>query len=221
VSSIGLTNPRWLWPVTAGVALLCSGCQQPGGPSGSTRASSGKAVMLPLPRRDAVVHLAPLGPMPASEANMLRAELLKRFPLKVEVLPKVDIPQSAYDASRGQLVAQELIETLRRANAERLRDSRSVVIGLTLGDIYTRDTNWKFAFSISEGNIGVVSTLRMDPVAYGKPVDLDLTRTRLRKMVMKRIGQMVYNLPDSPSPRSFMYSPILSLDDLDNVTESL
>ena len=75
-----------------------------------------------------------------------------------------------------------------------------------------------FAFR-ADGHFAVVSSARMDPANWGERGDALRLRTRLRKMLSKNLGIMVYDLPQSRDRRSVLYGPILSLADLDSIGE--
>lgn len=59
----------------------------------------------------------------------------------------------------------------------------------------------------------------MDPRFFGQSEDNSLLLTRLKKMTSKNLGTIYYNLPQSKDPQSVLYSPVLSLDDLDRMGE--
>ena len=78
-----------------------------------------------------------------------------------------------------------------------------------------------FTFSLRsrDQRMAVVSYARMDPANLGDPPDDQLLMTRLRKMIAKNVGIIVYGLPPSRNPRSVLYGNILGVDDLDRMTE--
>ena len=53
----------------------------------------------------------------------------------------------------------------------------------------------------------------------GEPSDLNLSGTRLRKMVTKDIGILYYGLPQSQNPSSVLYNGIMGIEELDQVGE--
>jgi hypothetical protein len=53
----------------------------------------------------------------------------------------------------------------------------------------------------------------------GQPVDLNLSETRLRKMVTKDIGILYYGLPQNQNPKSVLYNGIMGIEELDQVGE--
>lgn len=103
-----------------------------------------------------------------------------------------------------------------------LRPVRSgpVLIGLTTEDMYMKRQPWRFTFSIrNPGGLAVVSRARMDPRLLGLTPDPGLRTRRLQKMVAKNIGALVFGHSLSGNPRSAMFDSILSVDDLDFMTE--
>ncbi len=96
----------------------------------------------------------------------------------------------------------------------------SILIGLTTGDMYTREKrDWKFIFAQNDDGDAVVSSARMDPSSSGGSPDPTLANLRLRKMVTKEIGVLYYHLPISRDNRSAMFGPIYSLEELDAMSE--
>ena len=59
----------------------------------------------------------------------------------------------------------------------------------------------------------------MDPENLGEVPDPGQLDRRLRKMVTKYIGYMYFRLPPSSNRNSIMYTPILGVDDLDEIGE--
>ena len=59
----------------------------------------------------------------------------------------------------------------------------------------------------------------MNPANFGEPANAELLHSRVRKMIMKNIGLLYYQLAQSDNPKSVLYSNILGLEELDNVSE--
>jgi predicted Zn-dependent protease len=134
------------------------------------------------------------------------------------VLVGVRPPARAYDGTRRQWIAQELAAKVRRVYPKKTAHG-SVVVGVTSGDMYVRGLTWRYAFGDrSSGNVAVIATERMDPAAYGLDRDEELFRSRLEKMLVRYIGFLVLGQSQSPDPYSVLRSSILSLDDLDVMT---
>jgi len=171
------------------------------------------------------VYFTTLGKLPSSTMDRLAAYYRDKYGLQIEVLPEVEMDREtfrgAFDASRRQLIGEELISVMRRHHPAQADDPDAILIGITRGDMYLRfrpDWGWAFAMR-REGRFAVVSTARMDPRNFGEPPDPELLQTRLQKVLSKQIGALVFHLPESQDKRSVMFSPILGLDDLDSIGE--
>lgn len=133
--------------------------------------------------------------------------------------PIVPDARSLNDA-RKQLIANELALSIRERFHEQLAAGDRTVIGVTGRDMYIRGMSWRFAMSYRmPPQIAVVSYFWMEPQAVGKAPDTEMTRSRLRKMVAKNIGLLVYHLPASTDPSSLLFRDILGVHELDNMVE--
>lgn len=165
------------------------------------------------------VSFVPLGSFPRSDAAKLAHYIEQRLGLRTSVVSRIALARSAFDRTRRQYVAEELIDVVAPLRAA--ASSQGVFIGLTVEDMYSRDRpDWRFAFSTRHpSGLAVVSRARMDPRLFGLAPDAALRIRRLRKMVLKNIGVLALGLPQSRNPRSALYDSILSGDDLDYMTE--
>jgi predicted Zn-dependent protease len=160
------------------------------------------------------VVLVPLGSFPKAEAAALARFVRAKAGVPTRVAARKSIPRSMFNRGRKQYVAEKLITLLSRPVGD-----RSVVIGLTLEDMYMTSLPYRFTFSI-RGPAGwaVVSRARMDPVALGLNADPALRMRRLQKMVLKSVGTLALGRRVSGNPRSVLFDGILSADDLDYMT---
>jgi len=166
------------------------------------------------------IYFAAVGEMRSVHLDALQAYYKQRYDLTVEILPPIGLEPVVVDERRRQLIAEELIEMLKRRYPEHARSPQSILIGITEGDMYIREVNWRFAFARRDGDrFAIVSSARMDPVSFGYLPDEELLQTRLRKMLSKNIGIMYYKLPQKSDRRSVMFGPILGIDDLDSMGE--
>ncbi|HET7874265.1 MAG TPA: hypothetical protein VFN71_01970 [Methylomirabilota bacterium] len=167
------------------------------------------------------VYLVPIGPPTPPFIEDLVQHYRDKYGIWIVVLPEVPLEPAVVDNRRGQVIAEEAIELIKRANPDQAADTGAVLIGLMTHDIYIRGfTRWRWAFALREdGRFAVVSTARMDPRFWGGRPDDALFQTRLRKMVTKNIGAMYFGLEPSRKRRSVMFGPILGLDDLDRIGE--
>ena len=184
------------------------------------------AAAVPLPAQKSptrTLHFVAIGSVQPGLVEHLVSYFDRAFDLKIEVLPAMSLDTLAVDERRGQAIADELIDTVRRRYARLALDPDARVIGITPRDMFivSMQKRWSFAFSLrgEDRRFAIVSYARMDPIAFGQPANEELLRSRLRKMVLKNIGVLYYDLPLSDDPRSVMYRNILGIDDLDRMTE--
>jgi predicted Zn-dependent protease len=163
------------------------------------------------------VDFVPLGKFPRGDANALARHVRRELGVRTDVRSPVAIPRSMFNGTRKQYVAQELITLLSRPAT-----SDTVVIGLTSEDMYSAAEAFRFTFSLrSPQGFAVVSRTRMDPRELGLTPDPALRMRRLQKMVLKNIQSLAFDRPLSANPRSVMFGSILSVDDLDYMTEEV
>jgi len=166
------------------------------------------------------VYLVPVGQLPEKWVTDLVGYYRTKLGLALQPLPPLPLDRSALDHTRQQVIAEEAITLLRRRLPRLAADPHAVVLGLTAYDMYIRGTSWQWAFAFrQDAHFAVVSLARMDPANWGERPDEARLRTRLRKMMSKNLGIMVYDLPQSRDRRSVLYGPILSLADLDAIGE--
>lgn len=200
------------------IGVLLAGA--PGAATGARpSASVGRAAVVPPAPADRRLFFAPVGTFPASAVRTLVDFYRQRYGLHVTVLEPATIDPTARDDARGQLVAEELIASIRHSYPAVVEDRGAIVIGLVTEDVYTRARgDWDWSFGVrSEGRFAVVSTARMTAQFELRGVERE--RSRLRKMVTRDIGILYYGLPFSENPKSVLYRDLLGVDDLDRIGE--
>lgn len=157
--------------------------------------------------------------------------------LRVGILPPHPIPVEQLDLDRNQLPGATIINRSVDLHPE-LGPQGVAAITITPMDIYFEDSpNWRFAFGVrstfTNGTIhAIISTHRMqaeDWAVWPGQIRLIIrhgydeahTAERLRKMTTKYIGIGYFGLPDSSDPESPLYNNILSVLDLDAMTDEL
>ena len=174
-------------------------------------------VVAPSPPVERRIVFVPLGSFPAEVAGTLRDHYAQRYGLDIELADPLEIPSSAWDEDRGQLMGEALVQALAVSDVGRA-DQEAVVIGLTDEDLYYLGRpDWRYAFGVRGGTIGVVSSARM----HDWPANEARELARLRRFVTKNLGSLYFGLPNSPDPTSVMYGNILGPDDLDRMAEDL
>jgi predicted Zn-dependent protease len=161
-----------------------------------------------------------LMPIHASLAHLeyLRRYYQEQLGLDVELLPELTTDRAAWSPDRHQWSAEGLAEQVRQS----VGNDEAVVIGITGEDIYLRSSDWRFVFGWRADNrVAVVSYARMDARVFQQPENLDLLRRRLRHMVTKYFGLMLFDLEASSDPASPVYGDIGGIEELDAMGEDL
>jgi predicted Zn-dependent protease len=165
------------------------------------------------------IYFAPIGNFPSDQLDPLVQYYRKKYGLGITVLPSIPVDPSTRDVLRHQLMAENLVVSLRSDTPRYAYDSKAILIGFTSEDIYPTSKDWQFAFGWRRGETrtAVVSTARLNlPGDAGRS---NLATARMRKIVTKDIGVLYYGLPLSQNPRSVLYSQIMGIEELDRVGE--
>jgi predicted Zn-dependent protease len=180
-------------------------------------ASTGKP--RPVLRGHGQLYFVPLGGLPIS-IDRLTDYFNHKYKMSIEILPRIEPGSSEWNSNRHQYVAENLGALIRQKYPELSADPNALVIGIIQSDMYIKAMTWRYAFSWrNENRLAVVSSARFDPFFFGEPENNELLFERLRKMIAKDIGVMHYGLGPTADRRSVMCSPILSLEDLDSMSE--
>ncbi len=116
------------------------------------------------------IYLVPIGGIGQSFLPSLLQYYKNKYGLALHVLPSMAIPEWARDEPRKQLVAEEVIEAMRRAYPKQASAPDSILIGVTNEDMYIADLDWKFAPNFRHlPHVAEISTARLNPVFYGEP----------------------------------------------------
>jgi hypothetical protein len=131
------------------------------------------------------------------------------------------MPASSYDASRRQYRAEDVAAAIMRTPG-RPPPGVTAIIGLTNRDLYAPSVGeaWAFAYRSPTVQLVVDSTARLDPSFFGLHADRVIAQSRLRKLIGRAVGFISYERPLSDNPRSLLSRTLLSMDDLDFMTES-
>jgi len=167
------------------------------------------------------IYFVPIGDFPVDQLQNLAQYYHEKYDLEITVVNSVPVDPATRDASRGQLMAENLAASLRNSVSDHGGEPGSILIGFTSEDIYPATKNWQFAFGwrLGEARCAVVSSARLSLPDIGQPLERDLPGKRLRKIVTKDIGILYYGLPQSQNPKSVLYNQIMGIEELDEVGE--
>jgi YD repeat-containing protein len=146
-----------------------------------------------------------------------------KFKIDVSVLPAIPIAGDAYDASRKQYVAEEMILQMKLAHPSIVRATDAVIIILTDEDVYPKSLGWKFTPSFRmDGRFAVISSRRNDPVYQktGAAIQPQTQLAGMKRSLTKYIAMLYFHLPISSDPTSVMFQPLDTSAGGDDLYES-
>jgi archaemetzincin len=128
--------------------------------------------------------LVPIGSVPAQALDWIENAAAEWFPLPTRRLPRIAIPDRAYDPRRGQYQSVEFMKTLAQCAP---RDAFRV-LGITDVDLSIPMLSFLFGQAQFDGLIAVVSMCRLHQEFYGLPAQEALLRERTVKEVLHELG---------------------------------
>lgn len=164
------------------------------------------------------VYLLPVNDFPFEFCDQLARRLSAELNVHVRASLPMGIGDLAPLAKDSQLAADDVIA---RAHEVGLRlpntNGKLVVIALTTRDINDRSQTLHFLFAKNDQatHTSVISAARMfasTPKAQGTQAQVGL---RIYKMVKRAIGEQYFRVPRSADISDVMYTPIMSLEDID------
>jgi YD repeat-containing protein len=166
------------------------------------------------------LYLVHLGEPTTLDLQAFRAYYAQTLGLDVTVLPPLALDPADFDSRRRQFVAERVIASMRRSVPDVAKDPKAILIGVMEQDMYIAKYSWNFAFTLrADERASIVSSARMQPSDNTSSADADLLISRVRKMVTKNIGLLVYGLPLSNDPTSVLYRNVGGVEELDVMQE--
>ena len=211
--------------------LLSSGCKKPSAELSASpalpevksppQASSSSVPVEKKSPPQVSIYFVPVSNAPTSELNDLPSYYEQKFNLKSVVLPQMAGSSRDFDPERHQLIAENVLHSLQQGYSSYLLNNSAILIGVTSDDMYPLGEDWRFCFGwrMPEIRMAVVSIARMNLHYPEEPTREANISTRLRKMITKDIGIMYYHMSPNNNPRSVLFSGILGIQELDQVTE--
>ena len=130
------------------------------------------------------LYLVSVGPVPDRAWEWITNAAAEWFPLPIQRLQPLAIPESAYDAKRKQY---QSVEIMRMLNQNAPRDG-SRILGITDVDLSIPMLSFLFGQAQLDGPVAIVSLCRLHQEFYGFPAQDDLLRERLTKEVLHEMG---------------------------------
>jgi predicted Zn-dependent protease len=172
------------------------------------------------PKRHARVYIVPLGGVQGLGLDELPEFYRSRYGISVTLLEPIPLEPSVRNTARNQLIFEELTRLMHARLPHLARDKSAYLIGVTDEDMYIRGNNWNFAYSAYDPPLraGMVSSRRFIPVPLAGSETL--LRARIRKVVSRTMGFVVFDLPRSDDPSSVMYRDLYGSATADLMSDS-
>ena len=173
-----------------------------------------------------VLYIIPTDGIPEQFAANVARALTEDTGMWIKSSLLVPSGVSAPFAGTNQYPAEDYLP-LGATLSKQLRDAgpRTYFIVLTDRDINSRSQNFRFQYSFHNpmARTSVLSIARLLFTKEGNPAPVDIIALRLRKMLMRIVGEMKLGWKRTTDPADLMYSPIMSIDDIDRMqlSESL
>ena len=130
------------------------------------------------------LYLVPVGAVPDKVWEWVSKAAAEWFPLSIQRLPALPIPDLAYDGKRDQYQSVEIMRMLTKHAPE----NGSRILGITDVDLSIPMLTFLFGQAQLDGQVAVVSLCRLRQEFYGLPGQDDLLRERLTKEVLHEMG---------------------------------
>ncbi len=166
-------------------------------------------------RRLGRIAFVAIGPLKTLDVEALAERYRRVYGVEIEVLPSLPAAAltPAWDAQRRQHRGGQVLTTLAQAFAPHATPPRWI-IGVTDGDLYWEQRDWRFSFSLRGGAVAVVSTARTEP---GRP----RSAARTMKLISRALGETYCGLERGGPDDSVLRPTLMSLTELDAIDEAV
>lgn len=130
------------------------------------------------------LYLVPVGTVPEQVWEWISKAAVEWFPLPIQRLPALPIPELTYDSKRNQYQSIEIMRMLDKQAPH----NGSRIIGITDVDLSIPMLTFLFGQAQLDGPVAIVSLCRLRQEFYGLPARDDLLRERLTKEVLHEMG---------------------------------
>ena len=159
------------------------------------------------------IYLLQLGPHTDGYSVADMAQWLgHKYSLDVQVLPASDLGTVALDEDRHMYIAERLLQQIQRDHPEQAADPNAWLIGFTDAQMYLAESGADAVFSAHDSyRAAIISShdaaaeCEPDALAPCNPTAPTLA-DRLRRILLKEVALLFWNLPTNSDPASVLYS---------------
>ena len=146
------------------------------------------------------IIIRPIGDVDFHIIEELNKRLNSIFGCPVEVTPKLDILDQAYDPGRDQYLTSALLSAMKATSTAQ----NEKVIGVANVDLFTPRLNFVFGEADTVSGVSIISLCRLRQEYYQQPEDNDLFINRATKEAVHELGH-TFGLGHCPDNNCIMH----------------
>lgn len=151
------------------------------------------------------LYLVPLGAGASDEVNDLAEFLRNDFNVPVQVLPAVAPSELARDKGPRRWIGEMLVDDVASHYPQISTDEDASTIAVIDDDMSLRTLGMDYSFNFRRGSrFAVIAGARLDPGFYGLKPSPIIKRERLKKVLLKDVGDYYFHFPDTQNAASVM-----------------
>ncbi len=157
------------------------------------------------------IYIVPAGDVDMKLAESLKEALPGYMPtvVRIEIVPREALPETAYDASRKQYNADSILKYMQKKVPLDIRVEVAFV--LVDVDLYSPGSDFVYGISNAPKAMSVMSLYRIRNEFYGNEPDNKLLLKRATRQALYEIGN-AWGLGQCPDPKCVMNHSVNSLD---------
>ena len=146
------------------------------------------------------ISLKPIGSIDNDILEELKERLNQTFGCLIEITPRIDSLDQAYDPRRGQYLASVLLAKLKTSGVAK----NEKVLGLVDADLYAPGLNFVFGEADIVSGVAIISLCRLRQEYYGLPPDEVIFLDRATKEAVHELGH-TFGLGHCPNAKCVMH----------------
>ncbi len=133
------------------------------------------------------LRIVPVGTLPGRIVEIVKSEL-ENLNIKCRIMPKLEVPQNAFNRWRKQYNAEIVMGSLSKASEVKFIDKSIPSLMITDVDLYYGGLNFVFGLEDPTKSCAIVSLARLRPEFYDERSNRSLLEERVAKEVIHEIG---------------------------------
>lgn len=171
--------------------------------------------------RSTDIYLVPFSGFAESSTHMLAKALSQDTGLKITSTGSIALPEKYLNTDRNQYNVDYLNPIVNKSIASlKRKDRNQLFIAVMKQDMYSASNSWNFSLASNfDNNISIVATERLVPFETTDRSEAEkIYGERVYKILKRTIGLQYYKYQRKTDSNSVLFSPIMSVKDLDRMT---